>query len=83
VRAAKGGAVEFRVEKAGLIHAGVGKASFSEQALVENIRAFTDAVMKAKPSGAKGTFLKRIAVASTMGPGVKIEPASLTGGAAG
>jgi large subunit ribosomal protein L1 len=83
VRAAKGGAVEFRVEKAGLIHAGVGKASFSEQALVENIRAFTDAVMKAKPSGAKGTFLKRVAVASTMGPGVKIEPASLTGGGAG
>jgi len=81
VRAAKGGAVEFRVEKAGLIHAGVGKASFSETALVENIRAFADAVMKAKPSGAKGTFLKRVAVTSTMGPGVKIEPASLTGGA--
>ena len=79
VRAAKGGAVEFRVEKAGLIHAGVGKANFSEEALVENIRAFADAVMKAKPSGAKGTFLKKIAVASTMGPGVKIEPASLTG----
>ena len=83
VRAAKGGAVEFRVEKAGLIHAGVGKASFSEQALVENIRAFADAVMKAKPSGAKGTFLKRVAVTSTMGPGVKIAPASLTGGGAG
>src|SRR5499433_4308869 len=82
VRAAKGGAVEFRVEKAGLIHAGVGKASFSEKALVDNIRAFADAVMKAKPSGAKGTFLKKIAVASTMGPGVKIEPASLTGGGA-
>jgi large subunit ribosomal protein L1 len=81
VRAAKGGAVEFRVEKAGLIHAGVGKASFSEKALVENIRAFADAVMKAKPSGAKGTFLKRVAVTSTMGPGVKVEPASLTGGA--
>jgi large subunit ribosomal protein L1 len=81
VRAAKGGAVEFRVEKAGLIHAGVGKASFSEQALVENIRAFADAVMKAKPSGAKGTFLKRVAVTSTMGPGVKIEPTSLVGGA--
>src|SRR5262249_59374143 len=82
VRAARGGAVEFRVEKAGLIHAGVGKASFSEKALVDNIRAFADAVMKAKPSGAKGTFLKKIAVASTMGPGVKIEPASLTGGGA-
>jgi large subunit ribosomal protein L1 len=80
VRAAKGGAVEFRVEKAGLIHAGVGKASFAEQALVENIRAFADAVMKAKPSGAKGTFLKRVAVTSTMGPGIKIEPASLGGG---
>jgi large subunit ribosomal protein L1 len=80
VKAAKGGAVEFRVEKAGLIHAGVGKASFSEQALVENIRAFADAVMKAKPSGAKGTFVKRVAVTSTMGPGVKVEPASLTAG---
>ena len=77
VEAAKGGAVEFRVEKAGLIHAGVGKASFTEEALVANIRAFTDAVNKAKPSGAKGTFVKRIAVTSTMGPGVKIEPASL------
>ena len=83
VKAAKGGAVEFRVEKAGILQAGVGKASFSEQALVENIRAFADAVMKAKPAGAKGTFLKRIAVASTMGPGVKIEPASLVGGGAG
>ena len=79
VQGAKGGAVEFRVEKAGIIHAGVGKASFSETALVENIRAFTDAVMKAKPSGAKGTFVKRIAVTSTMGPGVKVEPASLSG----
>ena len=80
VRAAKGGAVEFRVEKAGLIHAGVGKASFTEEALVANIRASADSVMKAKPSGSKGTFLKRVAVASTMGPGVKIEPASLAGG---
>jgi len=77
VAAAKGGAVEFRVEKAGVIHAGVGKASFTEEALVANIRAFTDAVTKAKPSGAKGTFVKRIAVTSTMGPGVKVEPASL------
>ena len=76
VKAAKGGAVEFRVEKAGVIHAGVGKASFTEAALVDNIRAFADAVIKAKPSGAKGTFVKRIAVTSTMGPGVKIEPAS-------
>jgi len=79
VKAAKGGAVEFRVEKAGVIHAGVGKASFTEEALVDNIRAFADAVIKAKPSGAKGTFVKRIAVTSTMGPGVKIEPASFGG----
>lgn len=79
VQAAKGGAVEFRVEKAGVIHAGVGKASFTEEALVDNIRAFTDAVIKAKPSGAKGTFVKKIAVTSTMGPGVKIEPASVGG----
>ncbi|GFO83066.1 MAG: 50S ribosomal protein L1 [Methyloceanibacter sp.] len=79
VQAAKGGAVEFRVEKAGVIHAGVGKASFTEEALVDNIRAFTDAVVKAKPSGAKGTFVKRIAVTSTMGPGIKVEPASVGG----
>ena len=79
VQAAKGGAVEFRVEKAGVIHAGVGKASFSEEALVDNIRAFAGAVIKAKPSGAKGTFVKKIAVTSTMGPGVKIEPASVGG----
>ena len=77
VAGAKGGAVEFRVEKAGIVQAGVGKASFTEQALVENIRALVDAVMKAKPSGSKGTFMKRIAVASTMGPGVKIEPTSV------
>jgi large subunit ribosomal protein L1 len=77
---AKGGAVEFRVEKAGIVQAGVGKASFTEQALVENIRALVGAVMKAKPSGAKGTFLKRMAVASTMGPGVKIEPGSVASG---
>ena len=77
VAAAKGGAVEFRVEKAGVIHAGVGKASFTADALVANIRAFTDAVMKAKPAGVKGTYVKRIAVTSTMGPGVKVEPASL------
>jgi large subunit ribosomal protein L1 len=77
VAGAKGGAVEFRVEKAGIVQAGVGKASFTETALVENIRALVDAVMKAKPSGAKGTFLKRMAVASTMGPGVKVEPTSV------
>jgi large subunit ribosomal protein L1 len=80
VAAAKGGAVEFRVEKAGIVHAGVGKASFTEKALVENIRALVDAVMKAKPSGAKGAFVKRLAVTSTMGPGVKIEPASVASG---
>jgi large subunit ribosomal protein L1 len=78
VKAAKGGAVEFRVEKAGIVQAGVGKASFSEQALLENIRAFTDAVIKAKPSGAKGTYLKKVAISSTMGPGLRIEPASLS-----
>jgi large subunit ribosomal protein L1 len=80
VAGAKGGAVEFRVEKAGIVQAGVGKASFTERALVENIRALVDAVMKAKPSGAKGTFLKRMAVASTMGPGVKVEPTSVASG---
>jgi large subunit ribosomal protein L1 len=80
VAGAKGGAVEFRVEKAGIVQAGVGKASFTETALVENIRALVDAVMKAKPSGAKGTFLKRMAVASTMGPGVKVEPTSVASG---
>ena len=77
VKAAKGGAVEFRVEKAGIIHAGVGKASFSEQALLENIKAFTDAVQKAKPTGAKGTYVKRVAVSSTMGPGVHVDPSTL------
>jgi large subunit ribosomal protein L1 len=81
VRAAKGGAVEFRVEKAGIVHAGVGKASFDEGKLVENIRAFADAVAKAKPAGAKGTYIQRIAVSSTMGPGVKVDPASVLGGA--
>jgi len=80
VAASKGGSVEFRVEKAGIVQAGVGKASFTETALVENIRALMDAVMKAKPSGAKGTFVKRMAVTSTMGPGVKVEPASVAGG---
>src|SRR5688572_6718743 len=69
VKGAKGGAVEFRVEKAGIIHAGVGKASFPEDKLMENIKAFADAVAKAKPSGAKGTFVQKIAISSTMGPG--------------
>ncbi|MCB1482828.1 MAG: 50S ribosomal protein L1 [Rhodobiaceae bacterium] len=78
VGAAKGGAVEFRVEKAGIIHAGVGKASFAEGALAENIRALVDAVIKAKPTGAKGTYLKRIALSSTMGPGVSVDTSSVT-----
>ena len=77
VKGAKGGSVEFRVEKAGIVQAGVGKASFSEDKLVENIRAFADAVQKAKPAGAKGTYINRVAVSSTMGPGVKVEPSTL------
>jgi large subunit ribosomal protein L1 len=76
VKAAKGGAVEYRVEKAGILHAGVGKVSFSDEALLQNIKAFTDAVLKSKPAGAKGTYVKRVAVSSTMGPGVHVEPAS-------
>jgi large subunit ribosomal protein L1 len=77
VRGAKGGSVEFRVEKAGIIHAGVGKASFSAEKLAENIKAFADAVQKAKPAGAKGSFVNKIAISSTMGPGVKIEPSTV------
>jgi len=77
VKDAKGGAVEFRVEKAGIVQAGVGKASFGEPQLVENIKAFADAVQKARPTGAKGTFIQRVAVSSTMGPGVRIDPATL------
>jgi large subunit ribosomal protein L1 len=80
VEAAKGGAVEFRVEKAGIVHAGIGKASFDEDKLVENIKAFADAVSKAKPTGAKGTYIQRVAVSSTMGPGVKVDPASVING---
>jgi len=76
VMASKGGSVEFRVEKAGIVHAGVGKASFPADKLVENIKAFADAVQKAKPPGAKGHFINRIAISSTMGPGVKIEPST-------
>jgi large subunit ribosomal protein L1 len=83
VKASKGGAVEFRVEKAGIVHAGVGKASFPADKLAENIRAFADAVQKAKPQGAKGQFINRIAISSTMGPGVKIEPASVMASGAG
>jgi large subunit ribosomal protein L1 len=80
VHGAKGGSVEFRVEKAGIVHAGVGKASFPAEKLSQNIRAFADAVAKAKPAGAKGTYINRIAVSSTMGPGVKVEPSSVLGG---
>jgi large subunit ribosomal protein L1 len=79
VRAAKAGQVQFRVEKAGIVHAGVGKASFAPDLLRENVRAFVDAVNRAKPSGAKGTFLKRAALSSTMGPGVRIDIPSLVG----
>jgi large subunit ribosomal protein L1 len=79
VKGAKGGSVEFRVEKAGIVQAGVGKASFSEEKLVQNVKALADAVSKAKPTGAKGTYIQRVAVSSTMGPGVKVEPGTLLG----
>ena len=77
IRAAKGGQISFRVEKAGLVHAGVGRISFSEEALTENISAFIDALNKAKPTGAKGTYMKRLSISSTMGPGLKIDLAGL------
>ena len=80
VKDAKGGAVEFRAEKAGIIHAGVGKASFTETALIENIRALFDSVMKAKPAAAKGNYLKKMAISSTQGPGVTIETSTVMGG---
>src|SRR5881398_1693799 len=79
VKGAKGGSVEFRVEKAGIVQAGIGKASFSEEKLVENVKALADAVAKAKQIGAKGTYIQRVAVSSTMGPGVKVEPGTLLG----
>ncbi|HXQ47875.1 MAG TPA: 50S ribosomal protein L1 [Caulobacteraceae bacterium] len=78
VKDAKGGSIEFRVEKAGIVHAGVGKASFSEEALTANVVALVDALQKAKPSGAKGTYIQRISLSSTMGPGFKIEPTSIS-----
>jgi large subunit ribosomal protein L1 len=78
VKASKGGAVEFRVEKAGIVQGSVGKASFAQEKLIENIVAFVDAVAKAKPPGAKGTYIQRVAISSTMGPGVKVDPATLT-----
>jgi large subunit ribosomal protein L1 len=80
VAAAKGGSVEFRVEKAGIVHAGIGKVSFSAEKLAENIKAFVDSVAKAKPTGAKGTYLERIAISSSMGPGVKVDLSTVTGG---
>ena len=80
VAASKGGSVEFRVEKAGIVHAAVGKASFDADKLGENIKAFVDSVSKAKPAGAKGTYIQRVAISSTMGPGVKIEPNTVLGG---
>src|SRR5450755_33402 len=79
VKGAKGGSVEFRVEKAGIVQAGIGKASFSEEKLVQNVKALADAVAKAKPAGAKGTYIQRVAVSSTMGPGVKVEPGTVLG----
>jgi len=74
VKNAKAGEVQFRVEKAGIVHAGIGKASFSAQALQDNVKAFVDAIMKAKPTGSKGTYIKNISLSSTMGPGIKINP---------
>jgi large subunit ribosomal protein L1 len=78
VEAAKGGEVQFKVEKAGVIHAGIGKVSFSDDKLAQNVRAFVDAVSKAKPAGAKGTYLKKVSLSSTMGPGVSVDIASAT-----
>ena len=80
VKGAKGGSVEFRVEKAGIVHAGVGKASFTAEALVQNVKAFVDAVIKAKPTGSKGTYLKKVSLSSTMGPGLKLDTASVATG---
>jgi large subunit ribosomal protein L1 len=79
ISAAKGGQVEFRAEKAGIIHAGIGKASFDEEKLLENARALADAIQRAKPAGAKGTYLQKVALSSTMGPGVRVDASTLTG----
>ncbi|HUB12823.1 MAG TPA: 50S ribosomal protein L1 [Acetobacteraceae bacterium] len=79
IGAAKGGQVEFRAEKAGIIHAGIGKASFDEAKLLENARALADAIQKAKPAGAKGTYVQKVAVSSTMGPGVRVDTTTLAG----
>jgi len=83
VKASKGGAVEFRVEKAGIVQGLVGKASFGEDKLVENIKAFVDAVARAKPTGAKGTYIQRVAISSTQGPGVKVDPGTVSSGSQG
>jgi large subunit ribosomal protein L1 len=80
VTAAKGGAIEFKVEKAGIVHAGVGKVSFAEDKIADNVKALVDAVVKAKPAGSKGTYLKQVALSSTMGPGLKVELGSVSGG---
>ena len=81
VKRAKAGAVQFRVEKAGIVHAGIGKASFDEDKIAQNVKAFVDAVLKAKPEGAKGAYIKGVALSSTMGPGVKVDLGSITGNA--
>src|SRR5262249_22792243 len=80
VKAAKGGQVEFRAEKAGIVHAGVGKASFTQEALIENVKAFVGAINRAKPTGAKGTYIRKVSLSSTMGPGMKLEIGTLVGG---
>jgi large subunit ribosomal protein L1 len=82
VKAAKGGQVEFRAEKAGIVHAGIGKASFTEAALVENVKALFNAINRAKPAGAKGTYIKKVSLSSTMGPGMKLDVASISGATA-
>ena len=82
VGAAKGGQVEFRAEKAGIIHAGIGKASFDPNLLAENARALADAIQRARPTGAKGTYVQKISLSSSMGPGIRVDVASLTPGAA-
>ena len=76
IKSAKGGQVQYRTEKAGIVHAGVGKASFSEEAIAANVKALVTAINRAKPSGAKGTFIKKVSISSTMGPGIKLDPAS-------
>jgi large subunit ribosomal protein L1 len=79
VKDAKGGSIEFRVEKAGIVHAGIGKASFTDEAITANVKALVDALTRAKPTGAKGTYIKRISLSSTMGPGFKVDAASIAG----